>query len=155
MKSSTVDISLFLWPASWFVGGPDGWWVGLFCMGAWLCVREIPGVGRDWISSWACGRKEKGEPKKRPLKIGRWTAVSFLRKGQDVLEEDAVYSCLPGFGVFWCVLVSLAILKRRRQMGSPCTGAPTTPSVQRKNTHDGCLFSWKLILRRVHIIINK
>ncbi len=49
-----VDTSLFLWPASGFEAEPEGWWAGLFCMGAWLWVREIEWVGRDWISSWAC-----------------------------------------------------------------------------------------------------
>lgn len=52
VKSSTVDTSLFLWPVASALPAEVLCCIDLFC---WLCpcVTEIPGVGRDWISSWA------------------------------------------------------------------------------------------------------
>lgn len=58
VKSSTVDTSLFLCPEASEFGAGVLCWNDLFCC---VCpwVSEMPGVERDWISSWAWVRAER------------------------------------------------------------------------------------------------
>ncbi len=142
-----VDTSLFLWPASGFEAEPEGWWAGLFCMGAWLWVREIEWVGRDWISSWACWWRKHPpcnifHPAYRHTTIQNNISnnIIFLLS----LFINWTHPCLIIINFFqkktfvpvswssWCVSISPAILKRRRLMGSLYTDAPAMPSIQDK-----------------------
>lgn len=73
---------------------------------------------------------------------GEHTHITYMKRKHSHNTYTVYYICntmqlyiralSPGSWSSWCVSILLAILKRTRPMGSPCTGAPATPSFQDK-----------------------
>lgn len=105
VKSSTVDTSLFLCPVASGFPADALCCIDLFC---WLCpcVTEIPGVGRDWISSWAWARIGRVNCVKT-LAAATSVALCFLTLVLILLMCRSLASHLEayaseGLALYWC-----------------------------------------------------